>query len=88
MLKRWEAAHANSMENYPFFAASVLLALHAGVEVGRLNGCMALFTVARLAYAACYICIENENWMRVRGYCFWVGNAACMTLVWEAGKRL
>lgn len=88
MLKRWEAAHANSMEGYAFFATAVLLALHAGVHKGRLNGCMALYSAARLGYAACYICIEHKLWSQLRGVCFWGGNAACVALVWEAGRRL
>jgi uncharacterized MAPEG superfamily protein len=38
MIKRWEAAHANAVENYPLFVAGMLLALHAKLPVGTLDG--------------------------------------------------
>ena len=88
MLKRWESAHANSVEGFAFFAAAVLLALHAGVERTKVNGLMAMYSVARLAYATAYICIEDENWSRVRGYFWWTGNTACIGLMYLAGRKI
>jgi len=88
MLKRWESAHANSVEGFAFFAAAVLLALHAGVERTKINGLMTMYSLARVAYATAYIGIETEKYSRVRGYFWWTGNTACITLMYLAGRKL
>ncbi|RFU27755.1 hypothetical protein B7463_g8576, partial [Scytalidium lignicola] len=88
MLKRWESAHANAVENYTLFVAAVLLANHAGVPAGVINGLMASYTLARTLYAVAYICIDRDEFSQVRGLCWWWGNTSCMSLLWMAGKRL
>ncbi|RDW91589.1 hypothetical protein BP5796_02754 [Coleophoma crateriformis] len=88
MIKRWEAAHANAVENFPLFFGSVLLALHAGVPVGKINGLAALYTLARCAYALAYINIETHAASYGRSVLWWVGNVSCLTLIKMAGSRL
>ncbi|KAH8805993.1 hypothetical protein F5884DRAFT_467646 [Xylogone sp. PMI_703] len=88
MLKRWESAHANAVENYTLFVASVLLANHAGVPTSFINGSMASYTVARIAYAIAYIVIDRPALSQLRGMCWWWGNTSCLILLWNAGKRL
>ena len=52
---RADAAQANSFEAFPFFAAGVLLALHAGVDAARVDALALVFVLARVLYIACYI---------------------------------
>jgi uncharacterized MAPEG superfamily protein len=88
MIKRWGFAHANALESYPFFTSAVLLALHAKVETGTVNGLMALYTVARLGYAVAYVTIESDTISQIRGVIWWVGNLCCLSMMWMAGKKL
>lgn len=37
MIKRWESASANALENFPLFVAGVLIACHGGVENKLIN---------------------------------------------------
>jgi uncharacterized MAPEG superfamily protein len=53
--RRAYAAHQNSFEAFPFFAAAVLAAMMTGVPAGRLDLLALVFIAARLAYTALYI---------------------------------
>ena len=88
MIKRWESAHANATENFSLFVAGVLLALHAGVDVGRLNGLMAAYTLVRASYLVSYIMIQKEELSVVRTLLWWSGNICCLTMMVLAGKKL
>lgn len=88
MIKRWGFAHNNAIENYPLFMGGVLLGTVAGVETGKLNGLMALYTVARLGYAVAYVMIEGDVTSQVRGLLWWTGNICCLTMMGMAGRRL
>lgn len=88
LVRRWEGAHANAMEGFPLFVAGVLLALHAGVEMGRLNGLMAGYTVLRVGYLVSYLAIEKEKLSVVRTAFWWSGNICCLTMLVLAGKQL
>ncbi|KAH8599066.1 hypothetical protein B0O99DRAFT_34660 [Bisporella sp. PMI_857] len=87
-IKRLEAASANAIDHYPVFVAAVLLGAIAKVDAPKMNGLMALYTVARLGYAVAYVAIESDSTSRVRGYLFWTGNVACMGMLWLAGRKL
>jgi len=52
---RADAAQANSFEAFPFFAAGVLLALHAGVQAHLVDALAIVFVLARVIYIACYV---------------------------------
>ncbi|KAE9373041.1 hypothetical protein N431DRAFT_544211 [Stipitochalara longipes BDJ] len=87
-VKRWESAHANAVEGYSLFVGGVLLALHAGVPIQKLNGLMALYSSARVAYAASYIFIEDERASFLRSVLWWTGNASCISMMVMAGKKM
>lgn len=87
MIKRWEGAHANGMENYTLLVAGVLLALHAGVDTVVLNDLMALYSVLRVGYLVSYLGIEKEELSLVRTLFWWSGNACCISMLVLAGKR-
>ena len=52
---RANAAQANSLEAFPFFAAAVLVALHAGVAADTLSMLAWVFVAARIAYIWAYV---------------------------------
>jgi uncharacterized MAPEG superfamily protein len=52
---RADAAQANSFEAFPFFAAGVLVSLHAGVDTDRVDALAIAFVLARVVYIACYV---------------------------------
>jgi uncharacterized MAPEG superfamily protein len=58
---RADAAQANSFEAFPFFAAAVLLALHAGVDAARLDALAIVFVLARVLYIYCYV-TDRARW--------------------------
>ncbi|KAJ5444390.1 uncharacterized protein N7458_008262 [Penicillium daleae] len=88
MLKRNEAAHANSVENYPLLVGSLLFASYAGVPVQTINAAGLSYTVARIIYGAVYIFVDTPKWSWTRGVVWWWGNLSCLTLLYQAGKRL
>lgn len=88
MLKRNEAAHANSVENFPLLVAGVLFASLAGVSAQIVNAAALSYTVARIAYGAVYILVDHPTWSYLRGVVWWWGNLSCFFLLWKAGRIL
>ena len=87
MLKRNEAAHANSVENYPLLVGSLLFASYAGVPAQIINAAGLSYTAARILYGAIYILVDTPKWSWTRGWVWWWGNLSCLTLLYLAGKR-
>ena len=52
---RANAAQANSLEAFPFFAVGLVLALLTGVDPFVVDLLAVLFVAARVAYVACYL---------------------------------
>ncbi|MFA5684721.1 MAG: MAPEG family protein [Lysobacteraceae bacterium] len=52
---RAHAAHLNSFEAFPLFAAGVIVAHLAAAEQNHIDALAVAFIVLRLIYAACYI---------------------------------
>jgi len=86
LVKRNEAAHANSMEHFPVFAASALFATIAGVSNTHINGACAVYTAARVVYAVSYLAIEKFQYSYIRSLAWWISNFVCMNLLWAASK--
>jgi uncharacterized MAPEG superfamily protein len=55
MAQRAHAAHLNSFEAFPFFAAAVLAALATQADMQRVAVLSTSFVVARLAYGLVYL---------------------------------
>lgn len=53
--RRAYAAHLNAYENFPFFAAAVIIAKTQGAPLGALNALAAVYILLRIAHAALYI---------------------------------
>lgn len=52
---RANAAQANSLEAFPFFAAAALVALHAGVSAETLSTLCWVYVASRVAYIWAYV---------------------------------
>lgn len=62
MPQRAHAAHLNSFEALPIFAAAVLAALHAGVAQASIDQLAIAFTLLRIGYGIAYI--ADIHWLR------------------------
>jgi uncharacterized MAPEG superfamily protein len=49
------AAHLNAYENFPFFAAAVIIALMMGASVSTVNWLAGLYVLLRIAHGLFYI---------------------------------
>ncbi|KAF1990083.1 hypothetical protein K402DRAFT_349176 [Aulographum hederae CBS 113979] len=87
-LKRRQAAHANAVENYPFFLGAMIFAELAGLEPAVVNRYAVVYTVIRTVYAVLYARVEKKVLSYLRSVCWWVGNITCFRLIWFAGKAL
>jgi uncharacterized MAPEG superfamily protein len=79
MKRRAYAAHLNAYENFPFFAAAVIIAGTQGAPLGALNALAVLYIVLRIAHAALYI----ADWATPRSVVFgiaWLVNVAIFVL--------
>lgn len=70
---RANAAQANSFEAFPFFAAGVLLALHAGVTATTIDLLAWAFVVTRAIYIWCYV-NDRATWRSI----WWTIGHACV----------
>lgn len=66
---RATAAEANSLEAFPFFAATLLAAIQTGVAADAVNALAVVFVLARALYIYCYVS----------------DRASLRTLVWAVG---
>ena len=60
-LKRREAAHVNGLENFPLFAAAMIVGNDAGLESGTLNFCGVGYLACRCVYSWLYITVTKER---------------------------
>lgn len=70
--KRAHAAHLNSFEAFPLFAAGVLIAQYAQAGQGAIDQLAIAFIALRLLYGICYL----ADWHRLRSL-VWFAALAC-----------
>lgn len=81
---RAHAAHLNSFEAFPFFAAAVLAAMATGADASRVNLLAIAFVVLRLAYFGIYL----ANLAALRSL-VWFGALGCAIAIFvEALKAV
>ena len=78
---RAHAAHLNSFEAFPFFAAAVIIAHLAQAPQARIDQLALAFVVLRLAYGICYL----ANWATIRSLVWALGFACVIALFVIAG---
>jgi uncharacterized MAPEG superfamily protein len=72
MPARAHAAHLNSFEALPFFAAAVIIAHMVGGEQSRIDALSIAFIALRIGYGVCYI----ADWALPRSL-LWVAAYGC-----------
>lgn len=88
MVKRNDAAHANSMEHFPIFATAMVLAQVAGLPAQDVNFVGFVYTVLRLAFWANYVMSRTVGGAALRPVFWWGSNLVCLRLIWRAGVSL
>lgn len=76
---RANAAHLNSFESFPFFAAAVLAAITTGADPGYVNTLAIAFVLLRIAYGAVYL----MNLAALRSL-VWFAAIGCATAIFIA----
>jgi uncharacterized MAPEG superfamily protein len=71
--KRADAAHLNSFEAFPPFAAAVIIAHSAGAPERRITALAIAFIACRLLYGVCYL--GNVSWLRSL---LWIAGLSCV----------
>jgi len=84
LAQRAHAAHLNSFEAFPFFAAAVLAAMVAGADPQRLALLSVAFIVARLLYGVVYL----ANLPRARSLVWFLGFASVLAISIVAIKSI
>lgn len=77
--RRAYAAHLNAYENFPFFAAAVIIAKTQGAPLGALNMLAVIYIVLRILHAALYIADQATPRSAVFGLA-WLVNIAIFVL--------
>lgn len=73
---RAHAAHLNSFEAFPFFAAAVLIAVYCKAPQTIVDNIAIAFVIARVAYIWCYV----SNKSSLRSIVWMVGFGLCIAL--------
>lgn len=73
---RANAAQANSLEAFAFFAAALLCAVYVGVPEHTLRPLAGLYVLSRIAYIACYLA-DRATW---RSLCWVLGYGLVISL--------
>ena len=84
MAQRAHAAHLNSFEAFPFFAAAVLAAIAAHADMQRVAMLSIAFVVARVVYGLVYL----WDVATLRSLVWFVGLGCVITILLEAIRTL
>ena len=86
--ERARAAHANAMENLPLFAAAVISANMAGLDIDIVNTVCGIFLGLRVLHTALYIAIEKAALSRARSFTWMCSAGCCLYLLVKSGNVL
>lgn len=77
---RAHAAHLNSFEAFPLFAAAVIVAQLAQATQARIDGLALAFIALRLGYGVCYL----AGWATLRSVVWLLAFGCCVALFFIA----
>jgi uncharacterized MAPEG superfamily protein len=77
---RAHAAHLNSFEAFPFFAAAVIIAHLAQAPQARIDNLALAFVALRIGFGVCYL----AGWATLRSLVWVLGFACCIALFFIA----
>ncbi len=86
--ERAEAAHYNSLESFPLFAAAVVLGNVARLPAGTLNTFVVGFGVVRAAYSAAYVTTARQEFTWFRTGLWFVATGWSVSVLWKAAAAL
>lgn len=86
--ERARAAHANAMENLPLFAAAMICANMAGLDVGLVNMVCGIFLGLRAVHSLLYIAIEKHALSHARSIVWNASAVCCVYLLIKSGNVL
>lgn len=78
---RAHAAHLNSFEAFPFFAAAVIVAQLSQAPQARIDQLALAFIALRIAYGVCYL----GNWHWLRSLVWLLAFACCVLMFFIRG---
>ncbi|KAI9726783.1 MAG: hypothetical protein M1828_000639 [Chrysothrix sp. TS-e1954] len=86
--ERAEAAHYNSLENFPVFATAVVLANLARVPVPELNSFVLGFGALRFLHTIVYVKTSNPTYTHLRSAIYLSALGLALRTIWRAGRAL
>ncbi|KAF3000228.1 hypothetical protein E8E13_007439 [Curvularia kusanoi] len=86
--ERLEACHANSMESFPLFAATIVLGHIAGLEKEEIAKFAMYFLAVRVAYMAVYAIHKTQGPTALRTAIWYVGVGLCFKTLVQAAKAM
>lgn len=83
--ERCEAAHSNSNENFPLFAAAVICGNMAKLDPDTLNLACGAFLALRVAYTVVYVTASKPPYSYARSLLWFSSVGICLYLMMTAG---
>ncbi len=87
LFARLHNSHLNNLESFPFFAASILGGLYAGIDHEKLSRVTTLWVGTRLLYVFAYV-MQTKRTSFIRSLIFLYSLSISMNLLRESGKKL
>ncbi|CAG8621996.1 9476_t:CDS:2, partial [Funneliformis mosseae] len=85
--KRCESAHQNGLENFPIFAAAVIVANMTGVPVSTVNFLSTSYVITRVIYNFIYMNNESASVAGLRTLTWGVSIGISFTLYFLAARK-
>eukprot|EP00002_Diphylleia_rotans_P034020 TRINITY_DN7280_c0_g1_i1.p1 TRINITY_DN7280_c0_g1~~TRINITY_DN7280_c0_g1_i1.p1 ORF type:complete len:142 (-),score=31.55 TRINITY_DN7280_c0_g1_i1:28-453(-) len=86
-IRRAKAAHENGLENFPSFAAAILVTRLAGVPTGQIEPLAKAYLVCRALFNLFYIMGDSEKISFLRSLSFIAGLGITLRLMLLAAKK-
>ncbi|KAG9200772.1 hypothetical protein G6514_006628 [Epicoccum nigrum] len=86
--ERAEAAHANGMENAPFFIGAVLAGNFAGLDATTLNAYTGVYIGLRVLYNVLYVRTTTLKSSRARSLVWLASTVSLFVLYFKAANRM
>ena len=84
--ERYKAAHHNSLENFPLFAATIICGNMARLDAETLNLASAAYLIIRLLYLIAYVGITKHKYSFARSGLWSTSIAVCFYVLIVAGN--
>ncbi|KAF2691614.1 hypothetical protein K458DRAFT_325085 [Lentithecium fluviatile CBS 122367] len=86
--ERGKAAHANLMENAPFFIGAVIVGNMMGLSAETMNTAIGSYLALRVAYIVAYINVTSQKYSYVRSLLWAISSFVLGGIFVKAGNKL